>query len=183
MRCPHCNEGKLVPIPADDIWSPAHFQCDKCDSTYGQPSSLTLMKAPDGFALFQIGFEDEMAEERQLELGHAEWHEHYSPMDLSILKWQALADFYASKPNETVCDGGTGTCGLCLMHYLPNCNGCPVDALGYHKCNLTPYCKYHNLINDEHTDEELEAACREEVAFLERVKDGTQPHCGEDDGC
>lgn len=34
MKCPNCNVGKLILIPADEPWNDEHYQCDTCDSTY-----------------------------------------------------------------------------------------------------------------------------------------------------
>jgi len=32
--CPHCNEGRLDLVTADEPYHPVQLQCDKCDSTY-----------------------------------------------------------------------------------------------------------------------------------------------------
>jgi hypothetical protein len=36
MRCLHCKEGTLVAVKADPPWTDDHWQCNKCDSTYGE---------------------------------------------------------------------------------------------------------------------------------------------------
>lgn len=33
-KCPNCNLGELILIPADEPWNDEHYQCAWCDSAY-----------------------------------------------------------------------------------------------------------------------------------------------------
>lgn len=39
MQCGYCHQAELVLVPADEPWSPEHYSCPKCDSTF--PADIT----------------------------------------------------------------------------------------------------------------------------------------------
>lgn len=34
MFCPYCGEAAVSEVQGDDPWTPDHFQCSECNSTY-----------------------------------------------------------------------------------------------------------------------------------------------------
>ena len=45
-KCPNCNIGELVFIPADEPWNDEYYQCVWCDSTYSNADSILNMMDP-----------------------------------------------------------------------------------------------------------------------------------------
>ena len=89
-------------------------------------------------------------------------------LELSIRKWRFI------QANHKIVDedGGTRTCGLCMLYYhnreKARCEGCPVAAVTrMTTCIGSPYHDYH--FADTFLEEEY--AISAEIAFLERLRE------------
>lgn len=94
--------------------------------------------------------------------------------DISIEKWEIVAKML-SDGIELTHDGGTQTCGLCMLYYRgPDvfCEGCPIRKhTGVKYCDETPYASFSYARDDNETIDVLAEHANRELGFLKALKD------------
>jgi hypothetical protein len=102
----------------------------------------------------------------------------HEAIDISIEKWTLLAQ--QEVPTN---DMGDKTCGLCMLHIIKDCEGCPIfEKTGQAYCQGTPYFDYinaHNQYASGNLDYEpalylLKQHAQEELEFLQEIKNEYQ---------
>lgn len=88
-------------------------------------------------------------------------------LEISIKKWEYIETLF--KRGETIdSDGGPATCGLCLLFFIENCDGCTIrEDTGKKHCDGTPYEELHNAMGEFEPTAELIAA---EIAYLKGLR-------------
>lgn len=95
-------------------------------------------------------------------------------LEASIAKWERNAE--AETPDDVRVDASA--CALCCIFYESGCVGCPVrNRSGYSLCARTPWqaaagshLRWELHEDDGHRDA-FRAAARDEVAFLESLRE------------
>lgn len=93
-------------------------------------------------------------------------------MAISIAKWEYLAnpDNYSADldAGDYPKDGGTWTCGLCMIHRkVSGCGRCPIALSGHEFCEETPYEDY----GDSTCLDDAVDAARRELDFLITIQE------------
>lgn len=88
-------------------------------------------------------------------------------LEISIKKWEYIETLFSR--GETIDnDGGPATCGLCMLFFMNNCDGCPIrEDTGKKYCDGTPYEDLHNEMGYFDPTAELIAA---EIAYLKGLR-------------
>lgn len=97
----------------------------------------------------------------------------------SVEKYLEMSKYEDVKP-IIFANLSTSDCPLCAMYFHRDCQGCPVNDEGCHRCKGTPYYDIIDARNkvDAHRDdihtwdciEEWRKACLEEAEYLESLK-------------